>query len=102
VGRADFGVSFGPSHIVVCRIGHGHLASDHATFVNWVQTPAVTVLLVLLLAFLFYHAALGIEVIVDDYVHSGLKFAAIVVVRLGCFAIAVAGIVATLRIAFSA
>jgi succinate dehydrogenase / fumarate reductase membrane anchor subunit len=80
----------------------GHLASDHDTFVNWVQAPAVTVLLVLLLAFLFHHAALGLEVIVEDYVHSGLKFAAIVLVRLGCFAVAVAGIVATLRIAFSA
>jgi hypothetical protein len=33
-------------------------------------------------------------------VHSGLKFVAIVTVRLGCFAIAAIGILATLDIAW--
>jgi len=33
--------------------------------------------------------------------HSGARFAAVMAVRLGCFALAAAGIVATLRIAFS-
>jgi len=38
--------------------------------------------------------------VVDDYVHSGLKFVAVVAVRLGCFAIATVGILATLHIAW--
>ena len=33
--------------------------------------------------------------------HSGARIAALMAVRLGCFALAIAGIVATLRIAFS-
>jgi hypothetical protein len=39
--------------------------------------------------------------VIEDYVHSGVKFAALVAVRLGCFALAATGIVAALRIAFS-
>jgi succinate dehydrogenase / fumarate reductase membrane anchor subunit len=38
--------------------------------------------------------------VIEDYVHSGVKFAALVAVRLGCFALATTGIVAALRIGF--
>ena len=57
--------------------------------------------MVLLLIALFYHMALGLQVVVEDYVHTErMKIPAVVVIQLGCFALAVAGIVATLRIAF--
>lgn len=78
-----------------------HSGKDHATFIAWLRTPFVTVLMVLLLIALFHHTALGLQVVIEDYVHSGVKFAAVIGVRLICFALAVAGIVATLRIAFS-
>jgi hypothetical protein len=35
-----------------------------------------------------------------DYVHSDVRFAAIVAIRLGCYGLAVIGIIATLHIAF--
>jgi succinate dehydrogenase / fumarate reductase membrane anchor subunit len=38
--------------------------------------------------------------VIEDYVHSEAKFAALVAVRLGSFALAASGILATLRIAF--
>ena len=78
-----------------------HTGSDYATFIAWLRTPLVSHLMILLLIALFYHTALGLQVVIEDYVHSGVKFAALVAVRLGCFALAAAGIVATLRIAFS-
>ena len=77
-----------------------HTGSDHAAFVAWLSTPLATVPMVLLLIALFHHTALGLQVVIEDYVHSGVKFAAVIAVRLICFALAVAGIVATLRIAF--
>jgi 2Fe-2S iron-sulfur cluster binding domain len=46
------------------------------------------------------HTALGLQVVIEDYIHSGIKFAALIAVRLACSALAAAGIVAALRIAF--
>jgi succinate dehydrogenase / fumarate reductase, membrane anchor subunit len=54
----------------------------------------------LLLLALFHHSALGLQVVTEDYVHSGVRFVAIVAVRLGCYGLAVIGIIATLHIAF--
>lgn len=78
-----------------------HTSSDYATFIAWLRTPVVAILMILLLSALFHHTALGLQVVIEDYVHSGVKFAAVIGVRLACFALAAAGIVATLRIAFS-
>ena len=41
----------------------------------------------------------SLQVVIEDYVHSGAK---VIAVRLGCYGLAVAGIVAILRIAFGA
>ncbi len=78
-----------------------HTGSDYATLIAWLRTPVAIILMVLLLIALFHHTALGLQVVIEDYVHSGAKFAAVIAVRLGCFAFATAGIMATLRIAFS-
>lgn len=70
-------------------------------FILWLRTPFTTVLMVLLLIALFYHMALGLQVVVEDYVHTDrIKVPAVVAINLGAFALAVAGIIATLRIAF--
>ena len=78
-----------------------HTGSDYTTFVSWLRAPLVATLMILLLIALFHHTALGLQVVIEDYIHSGAKFAAVIAVRLGCFALAAAGFVATLRIAFS-
>lgn len=78
-----------------------HSRSDYAGFLAWLRNPGVTIAMVLLLISLFHHTALGLQVIVEDYVHSGFKYAAVVAVRLSCFALATAGIIAVLKIAFA-
>lgn len=77
-----------------------HTGSDYASFIAWLRTPLVSTLMILLLIALFYHTALGLQVVIEDYVHSEAKFGALIAVRLGCVALAVAGIMATMRIAF--
>jgi succinate dehydrogenase / fumarate reductase membrane anchor subunit len=75
--------------------------NDYGAFILWLRTPFTTVLMVLLLIALFYHMALGLQVVVEDYVHTDrIKVPAVVAINLGAFALAVAGIIATLRIAF--
>jgi len=56
--------------------------------------------MVLLLIALFHQLALGPQVVIEDYVHSAVRLPALVTVRMRRFGLAVAGIVATLRIAF--
>ena len=46
---------------------------DYAAVISWLSDPLVTLLLVLLLLALFVHLALGLRVIVEDYVHSRAK-----------------------------
>jgi len=78
-----------------------HAGSDYATFIFWLRMPLVAILMILLLIALFYHAALGLQVVIEDYLHSGAKFAVVIALRLCSCALATAGVVATLRIAFS-
>jgi succinate dehydrogenase / fumarate reductase, membrane anchor subunit len=75
--------------------------SDYNAFIAWLKAPFVAILMVLLLIALFHHTALGLQVVVEDYVHSDrAKIPTVVAIRLACFATAVAGIFATVRIAF--
>jgi succinate dehydrogenase / fumarate reductase, membrane anchor subunit len=79
-----------------------HAGDRYPAVISWLRSPVTTTLLVLLLIALFYHTALGLQVVIEDYVHSRAKFPALIGVRLGCIALAVAGIVAALVIAFGA
>jgi succinate dehydrogenase / fumarate reductase, membrane anchor subunit len=67
---------------------------------DWVGNPLPAIMLVLLLIATFYHAALGLQVVIEDYIHAELtKLGLVVIVRLGCFALAVAGVFAVLSMA---
>lgn len=76
-----------------------HTGDDYAALIAWLRTPLTTTLMALLLIALFHHTALGLQVIIEDYVHSGLRIPLLVGMRLGCLALAVAGILAILKIA---
>jgi succinate dehydrogenase / fumarate reductase membrane anchor subunit len=74
---------------------------DYSAFILWLRRPFTSVLMVLLLMALFYHMALGLQVMVEDYVHTErIKIPTVVVIHLVSFALAAAGVVTTLRIAF--
>ena len=77
-----------------------HTTSDYERFIAWLSTPLTTTCMTLLLIAMFYHTALGLQVVIEDYVHSAAKIPLLVATRLGCSALAVAGIMANLRIAF--
>lgn len=79
-----------------------HAGDDYATVMAWLRRPVTTTLMALLLMALFHHTALGLQVIIEDYVHSRMKVLLLVGMRLGCLAMAVTGLVATLKIAFGA
>lgn len=80
---------------IVARTG-----SDYATFIVWLRNPMASVPMVLLLIALFHHTALGLEVVIRDYLHSRIRLVVLVTTRLSCAALAIGGGVATLFIAF--
>jgi succinate dehydrogenase / fumarate reductase membrane anchor subunit len=74
--------------------------ADIETVRDWVASPLPAILLVLLLIATFWHASLGLQIVIEDYVHTELaKLGLLMVVRLGCFALAVAGVFAVLCMA---
>lgn len=77
-----------------------HAGSDYPVFIAWLRTPFAAGGMILLLIALFHHTALGLQVVIEDYVHSGARFAAAIAIQLCCYGLAVVGVVATLRIAF--
>ncbi len=81
----------------------GLAGADRDTVQDWVGRPLAGTLLVLLLIATFYHMSLGLQVVIEDYVHGELaRLGLVIVVRLGCIALAVAGIFAVLSMALGA
>jgi succinate dehydrogenase / fumarate reductase membrane anchor subunit len=54
--------------------------------------------MILLLIALVHHSAPDLQVVIEDYVHSGVNFVGVVAVRLGCFALAAAALLAILSV----
>lgn len=76
---------------------------SHAEALQFIARPLNGVLLLLLLTTMAYHSYLGLQVIIEDYVHShGLKLAALVVSRFVHVLFAVAAVYAILKIGLGA
>jgi succinate dehydrogenase / fumarate reductase membrane anchor subunit len=68
----------------------------------WVASGLTPVLLVLLIGTLTWHSALGVQVVLEDYVHGkGLKVASLLASTFAHLLLAAAGVYAVLRIAFT-
>ena len=74
-------------------------SGDYHQAVDWIGNPIVAGLLVLMLAAGYYHLKLGMQVIIEDYVHAEwLKLTALIVVTFWCIALALASIMAVVWI----
>src|SRR5437763_3883690 len=47
----------------------GLVGADRQALVAWLHNPMSAVLMVLLLIATFYHTALGLQVVIEDYIH---------------------------------
>ncbi len=71
----------------------------HSVVIEWIDSPIVTVLLILFIFSLFYHAQLGIQVVIEDYIESEvLKISSIILNKFVMLFAGLVSIVAVLRV----
>ncbi len=76
-------------------------ALDHGAVTEWLRSPLAAVPMLLLILATFYHLKLGLQVILEDYVHEeGNKLFWIVVLNFLTIVGAALGLFAVLKIAF--
>ena len=74
--------------------------AGYAEVRTWLATPLSASLMILLIISAFYHARLGLQVVVEDYVHDEAgKLVALISIPLVTFGLAVTCIVAVLKVA---
>jgi succinate dehydrogenase / fumarate reductase membrane anchor subunit len=75
--------------------------ASHANVVAWLTSPVTSAFAVLLVLVAAWHALLGLQVVIEDYVGDEGKRAAVLLVVKFAFAVAaVIGVLSVLRIAF--
>jgi len=75
--------------------------ADYATVAAWLGSPIPAGLMILLIVATFHHAQLGLQVVIEDYVHhEGLKFASILAVKGAAIVLALASVLSVLTLLF--
>ncbi|HEV7714937.1 MAG TPA: succinate dehydrogenase, hydrophobic membrane anchor protein [Steroidobacteraceae bacterium] len=75
-------------------------AFDHSTVVSWMAHGWTALLLVIFIAVSVRHSQLGVQVVVEDYVHGGTKTLSLIVSTFAHIVVAAAAIFAVLKVAF--
>ena len=72
--------------------------APHAAVVDWVASPVPAILLILMIVAAFHHAQLGLQVVIEDYVHGeGTKLVLLLLVKAAAIILAVSVVFAVFR-----
>lgn len=86
----------------VCSLLSHALYADAENLSVWLGHPFNALLLGLAIAALFYHAKLGLQVVIEDYVHCKcMRTVLLVLLTLGCITAATAGEMGILKLHFA-
>ena len=74
---------------------------SYATVVGWIRSPLNSILMILTLSTMGYHSQLGVQMVIEDYVHAvTLKVSALILMTFAHIGIVVAGGFGVLKISF--
>ena len=80
----------------------GLAGAEYGAVRAWIGEPVTAILLILLIVATFHHMQLGMQVVIEDYVHvEWLKITCIVLVKFAAVFLGVAAGFAVLKIAFA-
>lgn len=74
---------------------------DHQTVVAWLSAPIVAVPMALLVINVFWHFRIGLQVVIEDYVHGGMRVATLGLLHLWTFGAGGFALFSILKIAFA-
>jgi succinate dehydrogenase / fumarate reductase membrane anchor subunit len=75
--------------------------ADHAAVTAWLGNPVSAGLMILLVVATFYHGLLGVQAVIEDYVHNeAAKFALVIGLKGLHVVLGLAGVLAVLTILF--
>ena len=74
--------------------------ADFATLRLTLAQPLNAMMMTLLVIGAFWHAQLGLQVVIEDYLHGGLEIGLQILVKFACLAAGIASVIAIGRIAF--
>ena len=75
------------------------LINGYDQSINWLQSPLNATGMILLFGTLYFHAASGLQVVIEDYVHNeGLKIMSLILIKLLSFLLGVLSILCVLKI----
>jgi succinate dehydrogenase / fumarate reductase, membrane anchor subunit len=75
-------------------------ALDHGTVTSWLASPLAAVPMALLVLNVFWHFRIGLQVVVEDYVHGGMRIVTLALLHLWTFGVGAAALFALFKIAF--
>lgn len=80
----------------------GMAGASYAEFSAWLANPLVAGLFLILIAATFYHAVLGLQVVVEDYLHNeGMKIATLLVIKAAAVLLGLTAALSVLRLLFA-
>ena len=75
------------------------LMGSYEQSIEWLQSPFNATGLILLFGTLYFHAALGLQVVIEDYVHhEGLKIVSLILIKLIALVLGALSILCVLKI----
>jgi len=75
--------------------------ADYQTMHDWMSSPVVAGLLILVVVVTFYHMSLAVQVVIEDYVHyEPAKFAGLIALKGLCTVLALTGVLSVLTVLF--
>lgn len=75
---------------------------DYATITSWLSSPLAAVAMILLTVSVFWHLRLGLQVLIEDYVHDhGMKFAVLMLLNIYAIGAGALAIFSIAKIAFT-
>ena len=96
IGLVILGLWFAYSMLTMSGYSHGEATA-------FIGSPLNSVMLLLLVATMAYHSMLGVQVVIEDYVHGhGLKLASLIISRFVHTFFAIAAVYAIIKIGLGA